>query len=573
MYKYLLLLLTASIPMYLQLKAQLPKRFDLVITELFADPSPSVGLPASEFIELKNISPFTIAMRNWKISDGNSTAVININYLFQPDSFLIICPVAAVNLFSVFGATLGVSGFPSLNNEADIISLYSPEGLIIHAVGYTDAWYQNDLKAAGGWTLEMIDPKNPCAGSSNWGASIHNKGGTPGTNNSIDGINRDDQPPAMIRTYTIDSVTIVAVFDEPLDSAQAANSNNYRLNNSIGSIQTASPLPPLFTEVQLRLNNVLKAETDYILTISNVSDCAGSTIGVMNSAKAGLPMAAGLMDIILNELLFNPKTDGYDYVEFYNRSNNVIDCKQLYIANKNSTGTIINIHQIKPTSLLCFPGEFIVITGNIKWLQQNYAVKIPGQLIQMNQFPSMPDDKGTIAVMNYQGTVIDELSYEQQWHFPLIDNKEGVALERINYNEPTQEKTNWTSAASTAGFGTPTFQNSQFRADLQVQAQISVYPKIFSPDNDGVDDFATIHCTLTQPGYVATISIFDVAGRVVKSLVRNATLSSTGIFRWDGLNDQQQRLPTGMYIILTEIFNLQGKTKKFKNVVTLGRRG
>jgi len=71
---------------------------------------------------------------------------------------------------------------------------------------------------------------------------------------------------------------------------------------------------------------------------------------------------------------------------------------------------------------------------------------------------------------------------------------------------------------------------------------------------------------------VATISIFDVAGRMVKLLAANATLSATGVFRWDGLNDQQQKLPTGMYIILTEIFNLQGKTKKFKNVVSLGRK-
>lgn len=572
MYKYLLLLFLPSLSIYLPLTGQVAKRFDLVITELLADPSPSVGLPAYEFIELKNISQDTIALLNWKISDGNSTAIINLNYLLQPDSFLIICPVAAVPLYSLFGATLGVSGFPSLNNEADIISIYSPEGLIIHAVGYTDAWFQNNLKAAGGWTLEMIDPKNPCGGSDNWGASIHNKGGTPGTINSINEFNRDDQPPALIRTYTIDSVTIVAVFDESLDSTQAANPNNYRLNNAPGSIQKASPIPPLFAEVQLRLNNSLNTETVYPLSIKNISDCAGNVIGIMNSAKAGLPMTAGLMDIVLNELLFNPKTDGYDYVEFYNRSNKIIDCKLLFTANKNSSGAIINIRQIIPVSLLCFPGEFIVITENKKWLQQNYAVKDPGQLIQIDHLPSLPDDKGTIVVMNFQGKVIDELSYEQNWHFPLIDNKEGVALERINYNEPTQEKTNWTSAASTAGFGTPGFQNSQFRADLQLQAQISVYPKIFSPDNDGIDDFATIHCTLTQPGYVATISIFDAAGRVVKTLIRNATLASTGLFRWDGLNDQQQRLPTGTYIILTEIFNLQGKTKKFKNVVTLARR-
>ena len=161
----------------------------------------------------------------------------------------------------------------------------------MHAVGYTDAWYRNDLKAMGGWTLEMIDPKNPCGGSSNWGASINNKGGTPGANNSIDGINRDDQPPAFIRSYTIDSVTIVAVFDESLDSTQAANSSNYHLNNALGSIQSASPLPPLFTEVQLRLNYILKAETVYLLTINDELKVSDEELKGRSSIESGLKIA------------------------------------------------------------------------------------------------------------------------------------------------------------------------------------------------------------------------------------------------------------------------------------------
>ena len=33
------------------------------------------------------------------------------------------------------------------------------------------SWYQNEVKKDGGWTLEMIDTKSPCAGISNWKAS------------------------------------------------------------------------------------------------------------------------------------------------------------------------------------------------------------------------------------------------------------------------------------------------------------------------------------------------------------------------------------------------------------------
>ena len=567
---WVIFLITTLFPC--SLSAQTANRFDIVIDELFPDPSPAIGLPNSEFIELKNVSSLPINLKNWKISDGSSNAFININFILQPDSFVIVCPSSSAALYTSFGSTIGVSSFPSLNNDADIITLYSPEDKMIHAVGYNSNWYQNDLKKEGGWTLEMIDCKNPCGGSDNWRASINNKGGTPGTINSIDGVNKDVQFPALLRTYTIDSVTLVAVFDESLDSNITTIVTNYQIDNNIGTPYTAIPIAPLFTEVILRLSKKLDPGFVYQLIAGNLSDCAGNLIGMMNKAKVGLPVLADTNDIIINELLFNPASDGYDYVEFYNRSKQVIDCKQLYIANLSITGSVTSIHSFNTNSWLLFPGEYLVLTENKKWLQQNYTVKNPTQIMEIADLPSLPDDKGTIVLLNVQGKFIDELSYNHQWHFALIDNKEGVALERIDYNQPTQLKSNWTSAASTTGFGTPGYQNSQFRSDLQVQGQVQISPEVFSPDNDGIDDYAFINYQFTEPNYVANVSIFDISGRNVRSLIRNATLSSTGSLRWDGLNDLQQRLPVGPYIIVTEIFNLKGKTKKFKNVVTMARR-
>jgi hypothetical protein len=104
-----------------------------------------------------------------------------------------------------------------------------------------------------------------------------------------------------------------------------------------------------------------------------------------------------------------------------------------------------------------------------------------------------------------------------------------------------------------------------------VQGQITVTPKIFSPDNNGFDDFATLQYQMSEPGYVANITIFDAGGRPVRYLTRNAILGIKGQFRWDGLDDKSNKLPIGIYIIFTEIFNLQGKTRKFKNTVTMAR--
>jgi hypothetical protein len=56
--------------------AQIASRYDVIIDEIFADPSPAQALPAAEFIELKNNSSYPFNMNGWKLSDGNTTATI-----------------------------------------------------------------------------------------------------------------------------------------------------------------------------------------------------------------------------------------------------------------------------------------------------------------------------------------------------------------------------------------------------------------------------------------------------------------------------------------------------------------
>ena len=165
-----------------------------------------------------------------------------------------------------------------------------------------------------------------------------------------------------------------------------------------------------------------------------------------------------------------------------------------------------------------------------------------------------------------------ELKYKDDWHFKLLDNKEGVALERIDYSASTQQESNWHSAASSVKYGTPTYQNSQFKINDGVQGEIKLSPEIVSPDNDGQDDFASIDYNFQEAGYVASITIFDASGRPVRYLQRNALCGTTGSFRWDGLGERNQQLATGVYVVLTEVFNLSGKKKQFKKTIVVARR-
>ena len=51
-------------------KAQSANRFDIVIAEIMADPSPQVNLPNNEWIELRNTSGITINLSGWRIGDA-----------------------------------------------------------------------------------------------------------------------------------------------------------------------------------------------------------------------------------------------------------------------------------------------------------------------------------------------------------------------------------------------------------------------------------------------------------------------------------------------------------------------
>ena len=564
-----IILLTVFISSFLQ--AQGTNRYDVIISEIMADPTPQVGLPNNEWIELKNVSGVTINLQDWRILDASGQSGPMPAFNLQPDSFVIVCTGSAVTAMSQFGRTIAVTSFPSLNNDGELIYLRSAQAVTIHAVNYSVDWYQNAVKADGGWSLEMIDTKNPCAGMSNWKASVDTKGGTPGKKNSIDGVNTDQTPPALINSYSRGANIIILNFDEPLDSVNASNAANYTISNSI-TILSAQAIGPLFNSVQLNLGTPLQAQTIYTVTINAVTDCKGNAIGNRKQAQVGLPQDAVANDIIINEILFNPRSGGFDYVEFYNKSNKIIDANKLTIANRNSLGAFTSLKKLSETPRFIFPGEYVVITEDAASLNMQYLVQNPDAVLIVSTLPSFPDDVGIVVLLNAQGNVVDEVKYLDDWHFDLIANDEGVSLERIDPDGSSNDRDNFHSAASTAGYGTPGYKNSQYKQTAITNATISITPKVFSPDNDGTDDIATIQYSVSQPGFVANITIFDAAGRLVRHLVKNNTLGLTGGWNWDGLNEKGAKLSIGTYIIFTELFNLDGKKERFKNTIVLARR-
>jgi hypothetical protein len=549
----------------------MPQQYDVLIHEIMADPTPVVGLPGNEWIELRNVSPVSIDLKGWRIGDATGLSGSLPAYPLLPHSFVIICTRSAEANMSLVGPTIAVTGFPALDNNGEQLFLQSAEGKIIHTVNFTISWYQNTSKKEGGWSLEMIDPNNPCGGMRNWSASEDVRGGTPGIKNSVIRSNPDLTAPRLQRAFASASNSVTLVFDEPLDSSRAATAT-YTISNGIGQAKSAFPLGPLFNEVRLELPLAMQNGNVYTITVNGLSDCAGNPIGAANTTRVGLAEKPGPQDLVINEILFNPPPTGTDYVELYNRGTNILDLKETQIATRDGSGVISAIKSLGSGSYLLFPGDFVVITESAALVQSAYITQNREWFIEVPSLPSFNDNKGTVVIMDALGKITDELTYSDQWHFKLVDNKEGVSLERIDYNAPTQSAGNWHSAATSVGYGTPTYKNSQVGVTAGVLGEMKLSPEIISPDNDGQDDFATLNYNFPEPGYVANITIFDAQGRVARYLIKNGLCGTSGSFKWDGLGEKSRQLPTGVYVVFTEIFNLSGNKKQFKMAVVVFRK-
>ena len=213
----------------------------------------------------------------------------------------------------------------------------------------------------------------------------------------------------------------------------------------------------------------------------------------------------------------------------------------------------------------------MVATIDPQTVKSQYITQNPDAFLKIKVLPSFPNDKGNVILLNEQGNIIDEVAYSDKWHFPLIHNTEGVSLERIDYNAPSVQS-NFHSAATSVGYGTPGYKNSQYKLREEFRGDITVTPTIFSPDNDGNEDFATISYHFPSPGFVTNITIFDASGRPVRYLEKNSLSGTSGYYRWDGLDDKSRKLPQGIYIIYTEVFNKEGTKKQFKNTIVLARK-
>lgn len=532
------------------LVADTAEKGDVIITEFFADPTPVIGLPEVEYVEIFNKTGKVFHLQNWTISDGSSNGTIG-DFWLLPGSYIVL--TANAN-FGLFTNVAGVTSFPSLNNAGDQLILTDQTGLLLDRLTYTDEWYQDPTKQEGGYSLERINLNDPCSNYDNWSASNDPSGGSPGTINSIFSAAPDNQNPHLLSLIALSPNFLEVSFSEGMDSISLANtqisaSPNLSVQETFIQVVNDNPNgPPQFI---IQFNENFLPSTTYQIQLGPVSDCWQNDTTFIGQFT--LPEQAQAGDIVINEILANPLNGGQDFIELFNRSTKVIDLKDWQIANFYND-TISNLKTISNHFIL-EPNSYVAISEDTSFLLENYPASISGRMIQMDM-PSYNIDSGTVYLF-YNSEQIDRVSYSEDWQFSLIDNSDGVSLERISPNASSNQTSNWHSAAESIGFATPGRVNSQYQY-VGTSESISLQKDVFSPDQDGFEDILVVNYAFSESGLLAKARIFDDFGREVKVLFSNELMGTTGFFTWDGVNTAQAKAPIGIYVLVIEVFSVDG---------------
>jgi len=537
---------------------------DVIVTEIMSKPNDSGLLPESEFLELYNRSDVPVNLSDWVLSDPTTDALLPF-FILLPGRHLIIVPSAVRNDFLKYGQVLALTRFPTLNNNGDIITLRSDDGITIDSLSYSTKWYRDPEKADGGWSLELIDPEDICSEHENWTASEAPEGGTPGRQNSVFASRPDNRGPGIVSLVPQGSTTLLVTFNEKLDRV-APSVGEFAVDGGL-MITDVAFADATLTKLLLTVSPSIQPGRTYTLKLSAVYDCFGNRISSQDAERSFVfPQRAVAGDIVVNEVLFNPRPGGVDFVEIYNRSEKVIDLREWCLRNVNSSSA--KKYPIRNENLLTFPGQYYVFTGDVEILKNEYVKGVEEAFVE-TEIPALNDDEGFVVLLDHDGTMIDSMAYNAGVHTPFIKDDEGVSLERISALAEGHDVSNWKSASGDSGFATPGYRNSNAKPDIQTgDGSIVVDPELIQPFV-APNDFARINYHFTRGGLIANVTIYDNQGRAVRTIARNELLGTQGSFRWDGDTDNGGLVPTGYYMVWFEAFDSQGMLKTFRKRIAV----
>jgi len=471
-----------------------PVSGQITLTEVMYDPAENENY--YEFIEIYNLSSTdSINLSGWSVSDGSdSDLIIEVEQglIIAPLQFAILLdpgyfdndPVYAILIpqealvLTINNSTFGSGGLS--NSTTETISL-------LDVTGDTISTYTYSLGNTSGYSDEKIILTESNA-TSNWADSkiLH---GTPGYKNSVSPVDYDLSVSSNTIWFTpenpliSDSVLIqVVVKNSGSKTATNFQTNFYVDINSdsvpeaqeqIGSIlnDTDSMKTMDSLVVSLEWSDFQPGENIIIVEVSFLKDEKPEN----NRAWKSFFVRYTENLVVINEVMFQPSDDRFEWIELYNPSDLSIDLKNWQLSDSR----IETKNVITQNSIFIEPDGYVIIAKD-KNLEDKYPdITVP--VIIPSAWSGLNNDYDAVVLYDISGSKIDSMIYFENWNA-----EEDVSLERFDYEWSSTDYSNWRPSENING-ATPGFKNSisPFDYDLAIQ-EISFNPTAPAPNSSVV---------------------------------------------------------------------------------------
>jgi len=546
-----------------------PQPFDVLFTEVLYDPTPSVGLPEAEFVEIYNRSRKYIDLSELYLRD-NARAVALPSDTVQPGEIVVLCDERYRSWFDPYGRVVGVKGFPSLNNDGEELVLEDIVGNTIDFLAYSPEMIRQASKRDGGWSLEPRDMAQICRADV-WRASMSLEGGTPGRLPPYAGGNGEDS--ADIR---IDGIV-------EMDQWSVSIRMNQKIFPLSGkSLSTDLRITDLHLRevyrdyrnpfvVHLELERPMEKGRAYGLTIARgvLSNCLLQRSREELHSWLGIPVDPGVGSLLINEVLFNPISDGVDFVEIINVTDSILRLDGLRIGNIQAGDTAI-VRALRRGYIL--PGQIIALTPQPWKIRRDYPIGEAAHIWQA-ALPPLRDSGGNVSLLwgrFGQSRVIDAMDYSEDMHRRDYVQVEGVSLERVSIEVASDAAFNWVSGLPQTGYATPGYANANALSDhADTPAHVWIDREVFAPQRD-TSPLLWIHYSIRNEdeGRISC-AVYTLDGVRVRRISDQLPVGRRGFLYWDGRDDRGLPCRSDIYVIFVGIITSRGKEMTTKIPVML----
>ena len=384
-------------------------------------------------------------------------------------------------------------------------------------------------------------------------------------------IIRDTVPPGIQNVSFSDSITLKIKFTEPMDTGNLNSGEIFSLKNNPEKLQKPQICKDDPSIIFIPINAEEKLFFCDSLEVSDLHDISGNLLKDTSVFFCYyIPGNCEEGDLVINEILFDPDEEGSKFVELYNRLAKLIDPGSLGIAARTPGGPMGPIIAASDQELFIPPYAYFVLTADSMKLCTRYYVPCPAMLSEMKMFPSLDRDSGEVFLFRLSDTIlIDKITYNKSMNFPYLQKTKGVSLERLSADIPSGYSSNWQSASETTGYATPTYVNSHHYLMSSDDLDVVLDNSIISPDNDGKNDLLLITVNSTNPGIMLSLRIYDIRGRLIRTITDRVFTGDHSVFVWDGTDDGGKVVPIGYYLILTDGIDAGGIRSKIKKTIVV----